>query len=170
MPLRQLAKPGRGQPPKLLLFRRIHRHLSREQIAGRARLHLKDHERVAIPSHQVEVALHPCRHPPPLDDRIAERSQVKKSLILAPFSCQQVFRLRTLPLAPRPCSQPPIGQCAKSEIKIAFEAKEGARGLHEVSITAENTLETNSLVVGPQWTLPCVSQEVPHRWAGVPLH
>ncbi len=95
-PLRKLSHERRRHAPQLLLFRGVHRDLRRKQIPRRAGLHLEHDQRVPVPSHQVQIAFHARRYPPPRHDRVPQAAQVKEREVLASFPGEQMLRPRVL--------------------------------------------------------------------------
>jgi hypothetical protein len=74
------------------LLVRIHLHLGGVEIARGAGLDLKDHQRVAVPCDQVEIAGLPLAAPAPRDDGVPEATQMEERRILAALAGQQMRR------------------------------------------------------------------------------
>src|ERR1700679_1638573 len=93
----------------------IDRSIGRRKVTSSPGLNLKDHDRGAVPGHQIEVPAQPLRSPSTRHNRVTQAAQMEVSGVFTPLSGQQMRRFQALAVGKR--TQRSIGAAFHRERK-----------------------------------------------------
>lgn len=89
--LRQALAIGLGHAAQGALLRGVDGGFGWGHVAGCARFHLEDDQRIAVPGHKIEIAALPWGVPAPGHDGIPPRREMKVGQIFAAFAGEQML-------------------------------------------------------------------------------